>query len=76
MKTPLILHYGKLKNTILLVISALFVYLGINLIETSLWIGMLNIVFFGLCSLIALINFFPNASYLKNEEIILLAEIL
>ncbi|CAD7801972.1 hypothetical protein CHRY9390_00854 [Chryseobacterium aquaeductus] len=65
---PLILKPGKIKNTILLLISIGFVSMGISLLEKNLWIAVLNIVFFGFCLVIFLINMIPGSAYLKIDE--------
>lgn len=65
---PLILKPSKVKNIFLIIISLGFVILGISLLEKKLWIGVLNIFFFGICLIIFLINMIPNSSYLKIDE--------
>lgn len=56
---------SKIRNIILPVISLGFILTGISLFKINLWIAILNIIFFGLCFVVAVINFLPNASYLK-----------
>jgi len=51
-----------------MVISIGFVILGISLLDKNLLIAILNIVFFGLCFVVFLINFIPGSSYLKIDE--------
>lgn len=65
---PIILKPSKIKTIILTVISAGFVGLGISLLEKNMLIGILNIVFFGICLLIFIINLIPNSAYLKIDE--------
>ena len=65
---PLILKPSKVKNIFLIIISLGFVILGISLLEKKIWIGVLNIFFFGICLIIFLINMIPNSSYLKIDE--------
>ncbi|MNU12124.1 hypothetical protein D3C71_01460 [compost metagenome] len=65
---PLTLKPGKTKSTILILISAALVVLGISLLEKNMMIAVLNIVFFGICLAVFIINLFPNASYLKIDE--------
>lgn len=65
---PLILKPGKVKSSILLVISIGFVALGISLLERNMLIAILNIVFFGLCFIVFLLNLIPGSSYLKIDE--------
>lgn len=65
---PIILKPGKVKSSILLVISIGFVALGISLLERNMLIAVLNIVFFGLCFIVFLLNLIPGSSYLKIDE--------
>ncbi|SMP30876.1 PH domain-containing protein [Chryseobacterium profundimaris] len=65
---PLILKPGKVKSSILLVISIGFVALGISLLESNMLIAIVNIVFFGLCFIVFLLNLIPGSSYLKIDE--------
>lgn len=65
---PLTLKPGKIKNTILILISIAFIVLGISLLEKNMLIAVLNIFFFGICLIIFVINMIPNASYLKIDE--------
>jgi hypothetical protein len=65
---PLILKPGKIKSVLFILISTTFIILGITLLDKNMFIAVLNIVFFGICLLIFLINFVPNASYLKIDE--------
>jgi hypothetical protein len=65
---PLILKPGKVKSSILLVISIGFVALGISLLDRNMLIAILNIVFFGICFIVFLLNLVPGSSYLKIDE--------
>ncbi len=65
---PLILKPSKIKNIILILISVGFISLGITLLEKNLLIAVLNIVFFGICLIIFIINMIPNSSYLTIDE--------
>ena len=65
---PLILKPSKIKNIILILISVGFISLGITLLEKNLLIAVLNIVFFGICLIIFIINLLPNSSYLTIDE--------
>lgn len=67
-KLPHILKPGKVKSSILLVISIGFVALGISLLDTNMLIAILNIVFFGICFIVFLLNLIPSSSYLKIDE--------
>lgn len=60
---------NKLKNFILLLGCSIFVTGGIFMLEEEPLMGWLGIVFFGLGVIVSVIQFFPNASYLKlNQE--------
>ncbi|WP_312900679.1 STM3941 family protein [Chryseobacterium taichungense] len=65
---PLILKPGKVKSSILLMISIGFVILGISLLDKNKLIAILNIVFFGMCFVVFLLNLIPGSSYLKIDE--------
>ncbi|WP_346984120.1 STM3941 family protein [Chryseobacterium sp. POE27] len=65
---PLILKPGKVKNIVLLIISIGFVILGISLLDKSKLIAILNIVFFGMCFMVFLLNLIPGSSYIKIDE--------
>lgn len=65
---PLILKPGKIKSIILILVSTGFVCLGISLIEKSIWIAILTILFFGICLIIFVINMIHGSSYLKIDE--------
>lgn len=65
---PLILKPGKVKSSILLVISIGFVVLGISLLDKNMLIAVLNIVFFSLCFIVFLLNLIPDSSYLRIDE--------
>jgi len=65
---PLTLRPGKLKNTILILISIAFICMGISLIEKNLWVAVLIIFLFGISLIVFSINLVPNTSYLKIDE--------
>ncbi|WP_449388454.1 STM3941 family protein [Chryseobacterium lineare] len=65
---PLILKPGKVKSIVLLIISIGFVILGISLLDKSKLIAILNIVFFGMCFMVFLLNLIPGSSYIKIDE--------
>ena len=67
-KLPVTFYPGKTKNIFLMLISLGFVILGISLLDKNIWIAVLNIIFFGLCFIVYVINFIPNATYLKLNE--------
>ncbi|MCY0977739.1 hypothetical protein PGH12_15345 [Chryseobacterium wangxinyae] len=67
-KLPVTFYPGKIKNIFLMLISLGFVILGISLLDKNIWIAVLNIIFFGLCFIVYVINFIPNATYLKLSE--------
>jgi len=67
-KLPVTFYPGKIKNTLLMLISLTFVILGISLLDKNIWIAVLNIFFFGLCFIVYVINFLPNSTYLKLNE--------
>ncbi|WP_408040558.1 STM3941 family protein [Tenacibaculum amylolyticum] len=52
----------------LLLISAVFVVLGVLMLEEEPLKAWLGIIFFGLGSVVSLIQFYPNASYLKLTD--------
>lgn len=60
-----ILKPKRLKTIGLLLISILFVILGIFLIENNSFQRWLGIIFFGICMIVFLIQLIPNSSYLK-----------
>jgi hypothetical protein len=67
--TSKIFKLNLLKNGLLLVISLVFVFLGIYLMEEQSIAAWVGICFFGLCALVFSIQFHPKASYLKlNDE--------
>lgn len=56
-------------NLILLLVCSAFVALGIMALKDKPFLGWLVITFFGLGVIVSLIQFYPNASYIKlNEE--------
>ena len=65
---PFILKPSKIKNIILILISVGFISLGITLLEKNRLIAVLNIIFFGICLIIFIINMIPNSSYLTIDE--------
>lgn len=65
---PLILRPGKLKNTILILISIAFICMGIALMEKNLWAAILIIFLFGISLIVFSINLIPNTSYLKVDK--------
>jgi hypothetical protein len=65
---PLILKPGKVKSIVLLIISIGFVILGISLLDKNKLIAILNIVFFGMCFMVFLLNLIPGSSYIKIDE--------
>lgn len=65
---PLLLKPRKIKNIFMILISLGFVVLGISLLEKKLWLGVLSILFFGVCFIIFIINLLPNSVYLKIDE--------
>lgn len=58
----------KLKNLLLLIISSAFVAAGFFIIKDKSLMAWLIISFFGLGVLVSLIQFYPNASYLKLTD--------
>ncbi|MCU7619253.1 hypothetical protein NZ698_18900 [Chryseobacterium sp. PBS4-4] len=67
-KLPITFYPGKTKNIFLMLISLGFVILGISLLDKNIWVAVLNILFFGMCFIVYVINFIPNATYLKLNE--------
>jgi hypothetical protein len=65
---PLTLKPGKIKNTILILISIAFICMGIPLMEKNLWAAVLIIFLFGISLIVFSINLIPNTSYLKIDE--------
>lgn len=65
---PLILKPGKIKSILLMIISLTFIILGISLLDKNKLIAILNIVFFGMCFVVFLLNLIPGSSYLKIDE--------
>jgi len=63
-QTPRILRTSKLKSLVLLLVSAGFVAIGIWQGVEGEKFGWYGAAFFGLCGLVAVINLFPNSSYL------------
>ncbi|WBV55856.1 hypothetical protein PFY10_16720 [Chryseobacterium daecheongense] len=67
-KLPVTFYPSKLKQSILLIISLLFVIMGFYIVTTNLWIGLANIIFFGLCVIVNVIMLIPNSSYLRVDR--------
>ncbi|ASW74764.1 hypothetical protein IQ37_16020 [Chryseobacterium piperi] len=67
-KLPTTLYPSKLKQSLLIIISLAFVTLGFVIIKSNFWIGLFNIIFFGLCLFTFIITLIPSASYLKIDE--------
>ncbi|WP_407405811.1 STM3941 family protein [Chryseobacterium sp.] len=67
-KEPILLKPSKLKSILLSIISITFVILGVTLLEKNLLVGILNIVFFGICFAVFIIQILPSSSYLKINE--------
>jgi hypothetical protein len=61
---PTTLYPSKLESTLLLLGSLAFVIAGIWMVSIGDANGLLGIGFFGLCLLVAIIQFHPKASYL------------
>jgi hypothetical protein len=60
------LYPSRVKSGFLLFISSLFTVTGIWMImETGSWKGWLAAVFFGICTVVFVINLLPGKSYLK-----------
>jgi len=68
-KQEKIFRRNKLKDLVFLLISLVFVTIGCSVLEKSLIMGWLGILFFGLSASVFLIQLITNVSYLKlNEE--------
>ncbi len=65
MSSVIKLRSSKLRNISLLLISLVFVLVGVLLMEKSSIISYFVTGFFGLCACVFLIQLFPNSSYLK-----------
>lgn len=66
---PKIFRPNRLKILMLFLISSAFVAIGIFALEENTLLGWFSISFFGIGIIVSLIQFYPNASYLKlNEE--------
>lgn len=61
---PTTLYPSKLKLTLLLLVSLVFVVTGIWIVNSGDVKGLLVVGFFGICLLVAVIQFHPKASYL------------
>lgn len=67
-KLPVTFYPNKFKLSAYLVISLSFVFLGFYIDTMNRWIGVANIIFFGLCAIIFIIMLIPNSSYLRVDE--------
>ncbi|WP_130735852.1 STM3941 family protein [Flavobacterium sp. J27] len=67
-KEAKIFHQNKLKSFFLFIISLLFVCGGIFITKEKTWLGWSIILFFGLSLIVSIIQFFPNATYLKLDD--------
>lgn len=67
-KFPTTFYPSKIKQSLLIIISLAFVTLGFVIIKSNFWIGLFNIIFFGLCLITFIITLIPSASYLKIDE--------
>ncbi len=65
---PVTFYPGKLKHTILALMSLAFVISGILIIKNGSKIGIFPAFFFGICFIVFVINLIPNSSYLKINE--------
>ncbi|WP_405207110.1 STM3941 family protein [Aquimarina sp. LLG6339-5] len=63
-----IFRQNKLKNLMLFLICSVFVAIGILMLKDKTLIGWFIISFFGFGIIISLIQFHPNASYLKLTD--------
>jgi hypothetical protein len=61
---PTVLYPSKLKLTLLLLISLVFVVTGVWIVSSGDTKGLLVVGFFGICLLVAVIQFHPKAFYL------------
>lgn len=61
----LLLRPSRIKNLLLLAVSAAFTVGGTTMIRDSRSMGWFVVVFFGLCTLVAVILLLPNSSYLR-----------
>jgi hypothetical protein len=61
----LIFRQNKWKNLLLFLISSIFVTIGFFMRNEKAVMAWVVISFFGLCLIVALIQFHPNSSYLK-----------
>lgn len=62
------LYPGKIKSLLLFVVNLLFVAMGIFLINKGERFGWAICIFFGLGTIVSIINLLPQASYLKLDE--------
>lgn len=67
-KLPITLYPKKSKKILNLIICLALVVLGISIIDKNFWAGMLNIIMFGIGTIMFAVNLHPQASYLKIDE--------
>ena len=65
---PLTLKPSKLTQIVLFLICLGFVFLGFNIMSKNLGIAILNIILFGIGTIVFTINLFPKSSYLKITD--------
>ncbi len=65
---PKIFRPNKVKFAIFFFICSLFVAIGIFIKDQDPMIAWANIIFFGLGAIASLVQFYPNASYLKLTD--------
>ena len=65
---PKIFRPNKFKSSILFLGCSAFVAIGIFILDKDPLIGWSSIIFFGLGAIVSLIQFYPNASYLKLTD--------
>ncbi len=65
---PQIFKPNKLKNSMLLLISSVFVAGGILIVKEEPLFGWGSILFFGFGVILSLIQFYPNSSYLRLSK--------
>lgn len=63
-----IFRSNKLKNSLLLLVCAAFVTIGVFILDNNPVIGWGSTIFFGMGLIVALIQFYPNAAYLKLTD--------
>ena len=65
---PITLYPSKTKTILLLIVSLIFTFGGIFLIQKGDNFGWVVSSFFGLCTLVFIIMLLPNSTYLKISE--------